>query len=112
MSKTVSQEMSLEQRTNELVAGLQATGEEKVFINLSHLAQIIGMEKAVDMAESLTEQQEVVDPRTSPRSTLRVQTVRNAVVQINRADALEACLKAKAKSTKAVIDEKLPVPKK
>lgn len=104
-----------EQRRDELIAGLSATGEEKVFINLSHLAQAIGIEAAGDMVESLTEQQEVVDPRTSPRSTLKVQTIRNAVIQIDRKNVLDACTKAKESSTlktsKAKTDEKLQVPK-
>ena len=115
MKKTVAEQMPDEQRREELIAGLSATGEEKVFVNLSHLAQAIGMEKAGDMVESLTEQHEVVDPRTSPRSTLKVQKIRNAVIQVDRVEALDACLKAKSDSTlkanKVKIDEKLQVPK-
>lgn len=106
--------MSDEQRREELIMGLSATGEEACFVNVSHLAQAVGMEKMGDLVESLVETHEVVNPNLSPRSTLRTRNVRNGVAQVNRNDVLEACLKAKADSSKKAIDKsnaKLPVPK-
>jgi len=111
MKRTVSEEMSDEQRRDELITGLSATGNDAVFINLSHLAQAIGLDKAEGYIESLTQTQEYVNPSLSQKSTLRPKTVCGGLCQVDRKSVLEACLKAKADSTKKAIDAKLQVPK-
>lgn len=108
MPKTVREEMSDEQRRDELIAGLSATGEESVFINYSHLAQAVGEQKAESFIESMVEEQEVINPNLSPRSTLRRSLRRNAMCQVPRTDVLEACQQSKASATKKAIDAKVP----
>jgi asparagine synthetase B (glutamine-hydrolysing) len=111
MAKTVREEMPDEQRRDELIMGLSGTGSEEVFVNYSHLAQAVGEEAAGNLAQSLVESREVVNPNLSPRSTLRQTARRNAICQVPRAEALEACKEAKSKAAKSKIDAKIPVPK-
>lgn len=111
MPKTVNQEMSDEQRREELIMGLSATGAESVFVNFSHLAQAVGVAKAEELAESLVETHELVNPNLSQRSTLRTKLVKGGVCQIDRAAALECCLKSKMDSNKKAIDAKVHTPK-
>jgi len=111
MARKVNEEMSDVQRRDELIAGLSATGAESVFVNISHLAQAVGMGDAEELAESLVQTNEAVRPNLSQRSTLRPKIQRSGMCQVDRAATLEACLKAKQDTNKKAIDAKLPVPK-
>jgi len=107
MNKTISEEMPDNVRRDELIAGMSATAEDVVFVNLSHLAQAVGLKKAEDLADSLVETTELVNPNLSPRSTLRMVGRRNAMCQVDRVAALDACKSAKGSSSKSIIDNKL-----
>ena len=107
MPKTVSQAMSDEQRRDELIMGLAATTHDKVFVNVSHLIQAIGMNEAEKLVESLTDFEETNVLAFRPRSTLRAKYYRAGICQIDRELALEACKKAKQDSAKKAIERKL-----
>jgi hypothetical protein len=106
--KTVCQEMSEEQRREELIMGLSNTGSDVVIINFSNLAHAVGMVEAEKHIQSLTVTNELVNPVFSPRSTLRQHHRCNALCQVDRVTVLEAILKAKADTTKKKIDAKIP----
>lgn len=102
--------MPTEQRCEELIFGLTHTAEENVTLDFSHLAQVVGMQAAEDMAEGLVETRQVINPVLSPRSALKATFVRSGYCQVPRQAALEACLRAKAGFTKAKIDAKVQTP--
>lgn len=99
--------MSDEQRRDELIMGLAATAHEKVFVNVSHLIQAIGLNEAEKLVESLTDIEEANALAFRPNSTLRARYVRSGMAQIDRGLALEACRKAKQDATKKAIQRKL-----
>ena len=106
--RTVSDEMSNSERREELIKGLSATGEDKVFVDVSHVIQAIGLVETEKHIESLVEQQEVENPRAfTPRSALRFAVRRRGIAQVNRSAVLKACKEARAKENKDKIDSYL-----
>lgn len=108
MGFSVSEEMSDERRRDELIMGLSGTNSDKVFVNISHLIQAVGLKEAEKCVESLVQMEEQENPRAfTSRSAMRVHTRRSGICQVNREAALRACHDAKGTQTKKKIDTAL-----
>ena len=107
MGPTVSEEMSNDDRREELIQGLSATENETVTIDVSHLIQAIGLKEADRFTESLTDfVMSIKSPR--PNSAQRSRYRRTGMATINRQAVLNACIEARAEAAKKKIDKKLP----
>lgn len=103
MSRSVSQEMTAEERRKRLLHGLNATGEPEVVINFSHLAHALGMDTAESLISKLVEMNGLVANRFSKTPTL----VTNALCAVDRLAVIEAIQRVQVKTAKANIDKKL-----
>ena len=111
MKVTIANEMPAEQRCDELLLGLAGTGAEPVFVNFSHIAQVLGMQEAEKYVEPFTEMREAINANLNPHSTLKETNRRGGLCQVNRAAVYEACLKVKESRNKKKIDDKVQAPK-
>ena len=101
MARTVSQEMSAEQRRTELMAGLTATNEEEVVVNFSHLAHAIGMDTAEGMIQNLVAMNGLLSTPYSRKPTF----VSQGLCKINRLEAVDAIKRVQEKTERLKIDQ-------
>lgn len=101
--RTVSQQMSAEERRKRLMHGLNATNSERVVVNFSHLAHAVGMDKAESLIKHLSEMRSLV--RTPYKR--EPELVKEANVEVVRLDVIEAIQQVTAKVEKSKIDSAL-----
>jgi hypothetical protein len=84
----VGKQMPDHERRERLLNSLTAGGIEggEVALNVSHLAQAVGMEEAEKLVEGMAATAEVKQSRFSPKG----KTVRSGIAVVNRAAAIEA----------------------
>ncbi|GIW60302.1 MAG: hypothetical protein KatS3mg087_1368 [Patescibacteria group bacterium] len=100
MPRTVSQEMSPQERRTRLLNGLKATSSEKVVVNFSHLAHALSMDEAEKLVENMAEMVGAVQTAYSTR----VRKTRDAYCEIDRLATIEALEKKTIDTNKAAID--------
>lgn len=104
--KTVANEMPDEQRREELILGLSSTQNESVTINVSHLIQAVGLQKADELSGPITATVEAVGKqRNGPATTRQLSFKHSGMTEVDRESTLEALKEAKAKATKDKIDK-------
>jgi len=102
MSRSVSQEMSAEQRRKELLAGLEnAATEDEVVVNFSHLAHAIGMDAAESLIHTLVSMEGLVATPYSRKPKL----VSQGLCSINPQEAIEAIKRVQERTERARIDQ-------
>jgi hypothetical protein len=91
MPRTVRDQMPDEERAKKLLFGLRRTLNDKVIVNISHLAQAVGsIQEANKLAESLSGTTEIGAFASSRRSTLRNTVQRAGICQVDRLATVEA----------------------
>lgn len=101
--RTVSQQMSAEERRQRLMHGLNATRVERVVVNFSHLAHAVGMSTAESLVKHLSEMRSLV---RSPYKR-EPELVKEANVEVDRLEVIEAIKSVTAKTEKLKIDKAL-----
>lgn len=102
MSRSVSQEMSAEERRKALLAGLErAATEEEVVVNFSHLAHAVGMDTAESLVGTLVAMEGLVATPYSRKPKL----VSQGLCSINPQDAIEAIKRVQERTERAKIDQ-------
>jgi len=97
--------MPAERRRIELIEGMSATLNEVVTINISHLIQSVGLEKADQLSGPMSETIEAIArERNGPSTNRRMTYRRNGMVEVDRLETLEALKEARGKAEKAKID--------
>lgn len=95
--------MSAQERRERLLHGLNASQNERVVVNFSHLAHAIGMDAAEALILNMAEIQSLVSSNYRKGPDL----IREALVEIDRATAIDVILRTQSKANKAKIDELL-----
>ena len=102
MSRSVSQEMSAEQRRKELLDGLEkASNVEEVVVNFSHLAHAVGMDTAESLIHTLVSMEGLVATPYSRKPRL----VSQGMCSINPQDAIDAIKRVQERTERAKIDQ-------
>lgn len=86
--------MTPEKRKEELLYGLERTSAEEVFVDITHVAEVLGIEKAEELAKSLVHMTQQVTMKTSKSAILpgkdRIQGGIMGVVRQDLVDELKA----------------------
>lgn len=98
--RSVSQEMTAEERRTRLLHGLSATSEPEVVVNFSHLAHAIGMDSAERMIGTLVAMDGIVQTPYSRKPKY----ISEGLCTISREEAIEAIHRVRAKTAKLQID--------
>lgn len=102
MSRSVSQEMSAEQRRKALLAGLErASNVDEVVVNFSHLAHAVGMDTAESLIGTLVSMEGLVSTPYSRKPKL----VSQGMCSINPQEAIDAIKRVQERTERAKIDQ-------
>lgn len=102
MARSVSQEMSAEERRKALLAGLErAITEDEVVVNFSHLAHAVGMDAAESLIGTLVAMEGLIPTPYSRKPKL----VSQGLCSINPQDAIEAIKRVQERTERAKIDQ-------
>lgn len=100
--RSVSQEMSAEQRRSALLSGLErAATEEEVVVNFSHLAHAVGMDVAEGLIGTLVAMEGLVPTPYSRKPKL----VSQGMCSINPQEAIDAIRRIQERTERAKIDQ-------
>jgi hypothetical protein len=97
---SVAQQMSVQERREQMLYGLRRTQADTVVVDVSHLIHATDMDTAENLVEELAESQELVRSAYSSRERL----VRHGYAVVNRALAVEAIERKIVATNKAAID--------
>ena len=102
MSRSVSQQMSAEQRRFGLLRGLEpVANEEEVVVNFSQLAHAVGM----DTAESLVHTLVAMEGLVSTPYSRKPQLISKGMCSINPQEAIDAIKRVQERTERAKIDQ-------